>query len=149
MKFPEGITKKQKIFLKNIYEETLKKNLRSKTKQKAKSVAKAKFYEEAFRIFCEKEGIIDINEEWKRKKKKRIRSINESIDYKVYLIGNKEFIVSTEEKILDKFSNAERSGLLRNMDDEYEQEILFKAKEKYNLRLHPDMYYVIRTADKE
>jgi len=141
MKFPKGLNKTQKNYLKEVYNQSLKKR---KDPLKAKAYAKARFYEEAFKFFCEKEGVININEEWKEKKKKRIRRINESIDYKVYLIGDKEFLVSTDEKLLDKFSNAERSGLLRDMDDEYEQEILFKAKEKYNIKLHPDMYYVIR-----
>lgn len=144
MKFPTNTTKKERKYLKEVYESTLLKN-RKRSKQKARAIAKAKFYEECFKIFLKKENEIVVNEIWNRKNKKKLFSyIKENIDYKKYKIGNNIFIVSTDKKILEKYSDSERKGMLRSMNDEYEQEILFKTKKKYNIRLDPDMYYVIR-----
>ena len=131
MKFPKGIKKEQKKYLKEVYETSLK---------KSKYYARARYYEEVFKIF-EELSFLDIKKEWKKKKPVYIR---ESVDYKSYSLNDKKFIVSTDKKILEKFSNAERSGIIRDMNDEYEQEILFKIKSKYNISLHPDMYYVIK-----
>lgn len=144
MKFPKNITRAEKKYLKEVYYSALKENKRKETK-KAKAIAKARFYEECFNIFLKKEKILTINEMWNQQNKKKLFTyIKESIDYKSYNIGNNKFIVSTDKKILEKYSDAERKGMLRDMTDEFEQEILFKAKSKYNIRFHPDMYYVIK-----
>lgn len=137
MKLPENITKKEKIYLKETYRAFYAKNL-NKGKEKASRLATAKLYEECFKIFCKKEKITTIREEWLSKK-----FLTESVDYKTYELGKVKFVVSTDEKILKKFSS-EKKGLIRDMNDEYEQEILFKVKSKYGIRLHPDMYYVIK-----
>jgi UTP:GlnB (protein PII) uridylyltransferase len=144
MKFPKNITRKEKKYLKEVYENALEKN-KKKPIKKARSIAKAKFYEECFKIFLKKENEIIVNEIWEKQNPKKLFSyIEESIDYKKYNIGNNKFIVSTDKKILEKYSDSERKGMLRNINDEFEQEILFKIKNKYNIRLDPDMYYVIK-----
>lgn len=131
MKFPKGITKKQKFFLKEVYDEAYKKE---RDKEKAKKIARARFYEESFKIFIDKEK--------SQNKIKKIKFIKEDIDYKVYEVGSIKLYLSTDEKILNK--KAERKGIIRDMNDEFEQEILFKVKEKYDISLHPDMYYLIK-----
>ena len=148
MKFPKGLTLKEKKILKEIYEETFQDRKKKSGKKKARYAARAKFYEEAFKIFISKQNKKTINEIWESKREKQERLnptyIKENIDYKVYKVNGIRFYVSTDEKILDKFSDAEGSGMLKNMNDEFEQEILFKTKEKYDVSLHPEMYYVIR-----
>ena len=146
MKLPENINSTERKYLKEVYHDTYKRNL-SKGKDKAKAYAKAKFYEECFKIFCVRENVASVRDEWLNKKndyKIIKRLLAESIDYKVYKLNNIKLIVSTDKKILDKFPNAERSGMIRDMNDEYEQEILFKVKSKHGVRLHPDMYYIIK-----
>lgn len=140
MKMPKGITKKQKMHLKKIYEDTYSKNLHKIGERKSKNVARARFYEEAFKIFMNQEQLL----EEKPKIIKKKTYIKESVDYKAYESNGAKLIVSTDEKVLDKFKNAERKGLLRDMDDPYEQEILFKIKDEYNIEFSPDMYYVIK-----
>ena len=123
----------------------LQKKIKKKPIKKARLIAKAKFYEECFKIFLKKENEIIVNEIWEKQNPKKLFSyIEEGIDYKKYNIGNNKFIVSTDKKILEKYSDSERKGMLRNINDEFEQEILFKIKNKYNIRLDPDMYYVIK-----
>lgn len=143
MKLPKEISKKEKQFLKEVYEKSLAKD-KNKDPKKAKATARAMFYEEAFKIFLRKQRNIDILMEWKKRKDYRKKILNEdALDYKKYKVNGKEFIVSTDKKILKKF-NSERSGILRDMKDEYETEILFQAKRNYGIKLHPDMYYVIK-----
>jgi hypothetical protein len=146
MKFPKNITKKEKKYLKEVYEKTLQENIKKrKPKEKARSIARSRFYEEAFKIFIRKEKKVSVNEIWNKKNKTKLFSyIKESVDYKSYKIGNNKLFTSTDKKILEIFSDAERKGILRNMNDEFEQEILFKVKDKFNVRFDPDMYYVIK-----
>lgn len=140
MKMPKGITKKQKMHLRKIYESNYNKNFPKLGEKKAKNVARAKFYEEAFKMFMKQEELL----EEKPKIIKKKTYIKENLDYKAYEYNNTKLIVSTDEKLLNKFKNAERKGLLRDMDDPYEQEVLFKIKDEYNIEFSPDMYYVIK-----
>lgn len=142
MRLPKNISIKQKKYLKELYDNTYNSLIKNKDVKKAKAVAKAKVNEELFKIFCKKEGVLDINEQWKSKKK--YSYIKENTDFKNYRVNNIDFVVSTDKKILEKFSEAERKGMIRDMKDEYEQEVLFKAKEKYGVQLSPDMFYVIK-----
>ena len=143
MKFFNNLNKKEKKHLREIYRSSFKERARFSDEKKAKAYAKAKLFEEAFKIFLQKENNISILETWKKKEIPNTY-IKESIDFKTYKIGNKKLITSTDEKILERFPEAERKGMFRNMKDEYEQEIFFKAKEKHGISLHPDMYYVIK-----
>lgn len=147
MKFPKGLTLKQKKYLKEVYDDAYKERRKKTSPAKAKKYAKARFYEESFKIFLQKEKAKTITERWKiRNKKKKDFNINESkdIDYKVYRTNGVKFIVSTDRDLLEKYKNAERKGLLRDMTDEFEQEVLFNTKEQYGVRLDPDMFYVIK-----
>jgi len=147
MKFPKGLNLKQKKYLKEVYEDAYKERRKETSSLKAKKYAKAKFYEEAFKIFLKKEKARTISEKWKiRNKKRKNLNLNESknIDYKVYKVNGVKFIVSTDKDLLEKYKNAERKGLLRDMTDEFEQEVLFNAKEQYGISLDPDMFYVIK-----
>ena len=141
MKLPKNISKKQKRYLKELYYETYSSLIKTKNEKKARAVSRAKVNEELFKIFCKKE-VLNITEQWKTKKK--FSYIKENMDFKSYTLNNVDFVVSTNNKVLEKFSNAERKGMIRDMKDEYEQEILFKVKEKYNVKLSPDMFYVIK-----
>lgn len=143
MKFPKGISNSQKKYLKEVYENAYALKIKeSKTEEKSKAFARARFYEETFKIFIGKEK--SVLQTWKSRKKVLKEGKKPKVDYKTYSVDNTSFIVSTDKKILDFFDGAERSGLLKDMNDEYEQEILFKAKKQYGVTLHPDMYYVIK-----
>lgn len=140
MKYPVGISSKQKKRLKKVYIKSLRENSKKVEPEKAKNISKAKFYEESFKIFMK------LEENKKNRVKFKIKKsyIKEGIDYKVYKINGTKMAVSTDKKILDKFKTAERKGLLREMDDPYEQEILFKIKDKYQIEFDPDMFYAIK-----
>lgn len=127
MKFPEGINKKQKKYLKEVYFKSLK---------KSKRYAKARFYEEVFKIFKEQNDINILNI-WEDKK-----YLKEELDYKKYKIKDKTLLVSIDEKLLKK--KGKYKGIIKNMDKLIEKEILFKIKEKYEIDLSPEMYYVIK-----
>lgn len=142
MKYPKGLTKKEKRYLREVYEDTLIRNLK-KGEKRAKAIAKIKFNEETFKLFKKKENIKNITEEWNRRNKRHFTYIKENVDYKVYKVDGDKLIVSTDEKLLEKFEDKKRKGLLRDMDDEFEREIFFKVQEKYDINFSPDMYFVI------
>lgn len=142
---PKGITKAQKRYLKKIFEDSLNKNSQ-KGKKKSFAIAKASFYNESFKIFLEKEGVVSVSQKWKRKKQKGNKILKEDLDYKSYKINDILFITSTDKKIFDKFSESESSGMISKMKEEFDMEVLFKVKGKYNIKLDPEMFYVIKRA---
>lgn len=142
MKYPKGLSKKEKRYLREVYEDTLIRNLK-KGEKRAKAIAKIKFNEETYKLFKKKENIKNITEEWNKRNKRHFTYIKENVDYKVYKVDGDKLIVSTDEKLLEKFEDKKRKGLLRDMDDEFEREIFFKVQEKYDINFSPDMYFVI------
>lgn len=135
MRFPNELNKQQKEKLKTIYNFNLKKN-KDKGTEKSKNIARAKFYEEAFSIFMEKEKKIGFSKKTYLKEEK---------DYKVYKANNTKMIISTNDNIFKKFSSIDRKGKLGEIKDEYELEIFFKIKDKYpEISFSPEMYYVIK-----
>ena len=143
MKFPVGINKQQKKYLKNIYEETYNSKI-SLGKIKARNVARARFYEEVFKLFQKREKMLVEQESFSLIKKSYIK---EEKDYKIYKAGDSRMVVSTNEKILElkKFRNNYSNGILRDMNDPYELEVFSKIKdENPDIKFSPDMYYVIK-----
>ena len=123
--------------IKEEYKQLIKKG---KEKYKAKAIAKARLVEEKFKLFKKKE-YKKIN---KQKFEPKVKTIKEGIDYNKFLVGKNKLILSTDEKILNKFEKTKRKGLIRNMTDDFEKDVLFTAQNKYNLTLDPDMFYVIK-----
>lgn len=123
--------------IKEEYKQLIKKG---KEKYKAKAIANARLIEEKFKLFNKKE----YKKLSKKSLKPKIKTIKENTGYNKYLVGKNKIILSTDEKILEKFEKAKRKGLIRNMTDDFEKDVLFTAQNKYNLTLDPDMFYVIK-----
>jgi len=91
---------------------------------------KSNLFDKVYKKFlAEEEKVYDS----KKKKKK----------YKIRKVGSYSIIITTNEKTLNDFPNAIKKGIIRNATDEFTQEMLFKVRDKYDIKLHPDLYYII------
>ncbi len=142
IELPKKIPAKKRKKLKKLWEDVYKERKKISGKKKAKYAANAAVYAESLKYFNRKEKNIKkyIKENWNKEKE---RKINESVNYSKYRVNGSVFITSMDEKLLDKFDNPERKGKIKNMNDEFEREVLFDVKDKYDVTFDPNMYYVI------
>lgn len=64
-------------------------------------------------------------------------------DFKNYEVDGNIILLSTNKNLPDNFPNAERTGILKGIKDDFEIELIFKLEDKYEIKLHPEMFYVI------
>jgi len=109
--------------------------------ERAMISANATVYAECLKQFGKKEQ--------KAIKKKTARdlmkeSINENKgEYRAYKIEDNVIMFSPKEKILKDFPEAERSGIIKNVNNEFEMEMILKAKDLYDIKLSPNLFFVI------
>lgn len=61
----------------------------------------------------------------------------------IYPIDDMQVILTTDEKVLRQYKHIPRKGVLKEISDNYELEILNKVSKEYNLKLNPNLYYVM------
>lgn len=128
--------------LEYLWQEVYESRSKKVGKQKAVFSANATIYTECLKIFLAEKG--DIYSKWINKisgppTRELIEAKN---NYNSYNIDGYNVIITTDKKVLDDYPNAERKGKMRDMD-EFERELIFKISDKYNLKFHPSLYFVI------
>jgi Pyruvate/2-oxoacid:ferredoxin oxidoreductase gamma subunit len=84
-----------------------------------------------------------INTIWGKKREREDYIFEKKGDYSIYPIDDMNVILTTDEDVLEGYKKKRRKGLIKNIDDDYELEILDKVSEEYNIKLHPRLYYVM------
>jgi len=137
---PEITKLKQYDYLNELWNEVYKKRKKKSGKEKAVYSANAAVYSEALKIFLGERS--NIKKLWKTKSIET--EMNEKVkDYHTYDVDGHKVIITTEPHVLKDFPFAERKGQFKNMDDEFDREILSKLIDDYDVKIHPEMYYVI------
>lgn len=132
-----------KDYLNAVWNNVYKKRKQKVSKKKAIYSANAVIYSELLKEWNKKDSINNyIKEIWERRES-RYNIIEAKEDYNIYPVDDMNVILTTEEQVLKDYKNVNRKGLVKDVDDDYEIEILDKASEEYNIKLHPSLYYVM------
>lgn len=131
---PESLNFKSYPKLNEIWKDVYKKRRKKSGKKKAIYSANARVYAEMLKEF-------KINRLPKKNKIKLIKEKKE--EWNDYSIDDNVVHISTEKRMLDDFPSAEKKGIVKDANDPFEQEILTKVMDEYDIKIHPQMYYVI------
>lgn len=140
---PEIKKSKNKKYLNEKWNEVY--NIRKKKVGKKKAIysANAVVYSELLKEWNNGNTYDRINTIWDKVRDRVDYVYEEKGDYSIYPIDDMNVIVTTDEDVLKDYKNKKRKGLVKNIDDDYEIEILDKVSEEYNIKLHPRLYYVM------
>jgi|GEM_PF-3448055 alpha-galactosidase/6-phospho-beta-glucosidase family protein len=134
---------KNKDYFNFIWNSVYKKRRAEVSKRKAIYSANAIVYSELLKEWNNKNSKKDyVKQIWEKRKDKNI-ILEKKSDYNIYPIDDMNVILTTEEDVLNDYRSVKRKGLIKNIEDDYEIEILDKASEEYNIKLHPSLYYVM------
>jgi hypothetical protein len=140
---PEIKKSKNKEYLNEKWNEVYKTRKRKVGKQKAIYSANATIYAELLKEWNSGNTFDRINTIWGKKREREDYIFEKKGDYSIYPIDDMNVILTTDEDVLESYKKKRRKGLIKNIDDDYELEILDKVSEEYNIKLHPRLYYVM------
>lgn len=64
-------------------------------------------------------------------------------NYPIYPIEDMQVILTTDDRVLKQYKNIPRKGEVGKVTDRYEINILDKISKEYNVRISPNLYYVM------
>jgi len=115
--------------------------IRRKKVGKKKALISEKYAMEAKIIHNTKNLKKQIIEYWEKENTKLI--IEEKSKYTIFNVDDVNVILTTNKNVLKDYKNVERKGIVKNITDEYEKEILLKTEEENDIKLNPNLYYTI------
>lgn len=134
---PEINTSTRKEELTELWNKVYKKRKKISGLKKAKYSANAIVYSEMLKEFTntKKDYIKNL---WEQEQEEK-----EDSKYTIYPVEDMSVVVTTDKAVLKDYKNVDRKGMIKNAEDEFELEILDKLSDEYNIKLHPDLYYVM------
>jgi hypothetical protein len=140
---PEIKKSKNKKYLNEKWNEVYSVRKKKVGKRKAIYSANATVYAELLKEWNSGNTFDRINTIWERKREREDYIFEKKGDYSIYPIDDMNVILTTDENVLRDYKKKSRKGLIKNIDDDYELEILDKVSEEYDIKLHPRLYYVM------
>lgn len=67
----------------------------------------------------------------------------ERAEYPMYKVDDMLVILTTDKSALEQYKHVPRKGIIKNIADKYEIEILDKVSKEYNVKIFPSLYYVM------
>jgi len=64
-------------------------------------------------------------------------------EYPIYPVEDMQVILTTDNRALKQYKHIPRKGIVREISDTYELEVLNKVSKEYGVRLNPNLYYVM------